>query len=272
MKKIIASVPLAFLIIGCSGPTTESTDANSVIVSSAQANTATVPTSNNGSADLDGANSAGNSKTAPVAANSAPAKPAVKSYTGPADPRYKVADESAGMPQQMAEAAKAAKVPPPPKDMKVPDKARVQLNTSQGPIVVELNGKAAPLHVKSFLYLTKIKYFDGTKFHRYVPGFVIQGGSAFSKMNVPEEMVGAGSPGYTIPREHNKLTHGDMVFAAARGGDPDSAGSQFYITLGPQPNLDEGDGYTVFGKVVSGQANAMKLKQNDALKSVIVLK
>jgi cyclophilin family peptidyl-prolyl cis-trans isomerase len=159
--------------------------------------------------------------------------------------------------------------------------------TSKGNIEVQLNGKAAPLHVKNFLYLSGRKFYDGTRFHRYEPGFVIQGGDPISKFpeygapyasvtNSPSGFHGTGGPGYEVPREYNSLKHDEMALAAARSSDPDSAGSQFYFTLKDVPFLDkeqsqDGVGYTVFGKVLKGKDVVMKLRAGDVLKQVIVL-
>ena len=164
----------------------------------------------------------------------------------------------------------------PPLAMKVPDKVRVVMQTSRGPITLELDGKAAPLHVKSFLYLAGKGFYNGTIFHRHADltdngkGFIIQGGDPLSKYPDAAPMVGRGGPGYEIPREKNKLTHEKLVIAAARSQDPDSAGSQFYITQNAVPFLDQGDGYTVFGKVVGGQNVALKLTRGDKIQSVKV--
>lgn len=211
------------------------------------------------------------------------------------DPAYRVVDEGASLPPELAgvaEALKKASVPPPPKNFVVPARARVTLQTSRGDIVCELDGKAAPLHAKSFLYLAKRGFFDDSRFHRYEPGFVIQGGSAlsrgkdydkFSKYPAPDpqtgaptsNVVGVGGPGYEIPRERNPLTHDAMVLSAARTSDPDSAGSQFYITLAPAHFLDEaqaqdGVGYTVFGRVLTGQNAVLQLRAGDKLRKVVV--
>ena len=102
-------------------------------------------------------------------------------------------------------------------------------------------------------------------------GYIIQGGDPLTKDAKAVKYAGLGGPGYTIPREKNKLTHQKLVIAAARSASPDSAGSQFYITQDAVPFLDEGDGYTVFGKVVDGAAAALKLTQNDTLQSVKVV-
>lgn len=276
MKVFFATMPLAFVIVGCSGPVSDTTSANSVIVSPSSANAAADNT-----ASANGVSPAGNAATSVGGANSvsgatkladATKASASSASAGAPDSHYKVVADNPGLPPEAWAALQKMQLPPPPASMKVPDKAKVRLDTSQGAITVELNGKEAPLHVKSFLYLAQHKYFDGTKFHRYVPGFVIQGGDPLSKSADTSQYAGGGGPGYEIPREHNKLTHEDMVFAAARSQDPDSAGSQFYITLGPQYSLDQGDGYTVFGKVVAGQDAARKLGKDDTLKSVTILK
>jgi cyclophilin family peptidyl-prolyl cis-trans isomerase len=169
------------------------------------------------------------------------------------------------------------KLPPPPKNMVVPAKARVRIITSKGPITVELNGKEAPLHVKSFLYLVGHDFYSGVQFHRYADlmagspdgktGWIIQGGDPLTRSGGKRQYAG-----YQIPREHNKLKHERYIIAAARTPDPDSANSQFYFTIDPVPFLDEGDGYTVFGKIIEGQANAKKLRQGDVIKSVVILK
>ena len=164
----------------------------------------------------------------------------------------------------------------PPLAMKVPAKVKVVLTTNRGPITLELDGKAAPLHVKSFVYLANKGFYDGTTFHRHADllgngkGYIVQGGDPLTKNASAVAFAGMGGPGYEIPREHNKLTHQKLVIAAARTQDPDSAGSQFYITQDAVPFLDEGDGYTVFGKVVGGAGAALKLTQGDILQRVKV--
>lgn len=162
----------------------------------------------------------------------------------------------------------------PPLDSKVPDKARVTMQTNRGPITLELDGKAAPLHVKSFLYLAGKGFYDNTVFHRHQDltedgkGYIVQGGDPLSAIPEAAGLEGRGGPGYEIPREKNKLTHQKLVIAAARTMDPDSAGSQFYITQGAVPFLDQGDGYTVFGKVVGGQDVALKLTKGDKIQNI----
>lgn len=256
MKRLFTTLPLTLILVGCGSAATQ----DAANTSATNASTTTASTA---------------ATTAPAVSDANAAKPSdAKDTAAPtATGSYKVVDEAQpGMPDELKAALKKVAVPPPPATMKVPDKARIRLQTSQGPITVELNGKEAPLHVKSFLYLSQKGFYNGTVFHRYVPDFVIQGGDPLTKNPALKEFFGTGGPGYQIPREHNSLTHEGFVFAMARSSDPDSAGSQFYITLAPQPNLDQGDGYTVFGKVTEGNAVVLKLRQGDTLKSVTLLK
>ena len=130
------------------------------------------------------------------------------------------------------------------------------ISTTKGDIRIELNAALAPQTVNSFVSLARQGYFNGTTFHRVIPGFVAQGGDPTG--------TGTGGPGYTIPDEPNDLRHEAGVIAMAKEFDPqrqapipNSAGSQFYITLSPQPQLD--GQYTVFGRVVSGLEVAASL-------------
>ena len=218
-----------------------------------------------------------------LAAATAPAKPATKPSN--ADPAYHVVDvdsEFGASSNPEVTALKAAlkhvQVAPPAKTPAAPAAAKVQLVTSKGTITLELNGKEAPLHVKSFLHLAKMGFYDKTVFHRFADlmgggkGRIIQGGDPFTKVPTTRDKAGQGGPGYTVPREKNSLTHVAMVIAAARSNDPNSAGSQFYLTLDPTLFLDEGDGYTVFGKVIGGKDVVLKMAQDDVLKKVNILK
>jgi len=114
--------------------------------------------------------------------------------------------------------------------------------TTRGHFIIELLPSIAPEHVNSFVFLARDKFYNGTTFHRVIPGFVAQGGDPTG--------TGTGSAGYTIPLEPSDEPFVRGVVGMARSQDPDSAGSQFFITYAPAPNLD-GD-YTVFGKVVQG--------------------
>lgn len=198
----------------------------------------------------------------------------------PAQSSYKIADPSAeGLPANVVEALKKVALPPPPASMPTPKTATLLFTTSKGNIKVQLNGVEAPLQVKSFVYLAKKGFYNGTIFHRYADlmegsgqkGRIIQGGDPLTKTPSLKPYWGMGGPGYEVPREHNKLTHEAFVIAAARSQDPDSAGSQFYFTVDAIPFLDQGDGYTVFGKVLSGQDVVSKLRAGDKLEKVEVL-
>jgi cyclophilin family peptidyl-prolyl cis-trans isomerase len=130
----------------------------------------------------------------------------------------------------------------------------VVLETSLGTIVVKLDDKDAPKTAANFKKLTREKFYDGTYFHRVIPGFMIQGGDPNTKDNDPNN-DGQGGPGYTVPAEI-KLQHVRGAVATARIGDQAnpsraSSGSQFFIDVKDQPSLDDG-GYTVFGHVISG--------------------
>ena len=110
-------------------------------------------------------------------------------------------------------------------------------------------------------------FYDGQFFHRVEPGFVVQAGDPQSKTLAPgDRKVGTGGPGYSIKAEFNKQKHERGVIAMARSSDPDSAGSQFYITLAAAPFLD--GKYTVFGKVVSGMNVVDGIKVGDRIASI----
>lgn len=138
----------------------------------------------------------------------------------------------------------------------------VVLETSMGDITIELYPKDAPLHCANFKKLVKEGFYDGTAFHRVIPGFMIQGGDPNSKDN-DKSNDGLGGPGYTIPAEI-KLKHELGSVAAARLGDQvnpkrASSGSQFYIVVGDASYLD--GKYTVFGKVIKGEDVAINISK-----------
>jgi peptidyl-prolyl cis-trans isomerase B (cyclophilin B) len=127
-------------------------------------------------------------------------------------------------------------------------------------IRLEFFPQDAPKTVENFVTLAKKGFYNGLTFHRVVAGFVVQGGCP--KGN------GTGGPGYTIPAEFNRNKHVRGSLAMARSQHPDSAGSQFYITYGAQPHLD--NNYTVFGKVTSGMEHVDAIRQGDRMKSVTI--
>ena len=128
---------------------------------------------------------------------------------------------------------------------------RVTLSTSKGDIVVELYPDKAPQTVKNFLAYVNEKFYDGTIFHRVIPGFMIQGGGFTADMNQKATHAPVKNEG------GNGLSNTRGTIAMARTSDPDSATAQWFINLKDNTFLDraesqDGWGYTVFGKVVSG--------------------
>ncbi|MFO0873109.1 MAG: peptidylprolyl isomerase [Phycisphaerales bacterium] len=121
---------------------------------------------------------------------------------------------------------------------------RARIETDQGPIVVELWNDVAPRHVENFLKLARQGFYDGTGFHRILPGFVIQGGCPKGD--------GTGGPGWTVKAEFNDRLHDKGVLSMARSAHPDSAGSQFFVCLGRDQCKHLDRQYTAFGKVIEG--------------------
>ena len=126
----------------------------------------------------------------------------------------------------------------------------VIIKTSEGEMVIEFWSDAAPKTVENFKKLARSGFYDRTTFHRIVKGFMIQGGDPNSKDPAKENSYGQGGPGYKIKAEFNNHSHERGVISMARGPDPDSAGSQFFICLAPVPRLD--GQYTTFGKLIKG--------------------
>jgi peptidyl-prolyl cis-trans isomerase B (cyclophilin B) len=124
------------------------------------------------------------------------------------------------------------------------------IKTSEGEMVVQFWTDAAPSTIENFKKLARSGFYDGTIFHRIVKGFMIQGGDPNSKDPAKESSYGQGDPGYKIKAEFNEHSHERGVISMARGPAPDSAGSQFFICLGPVPRLD--GQYTTFGKLIKG--------------------
>ena len=144
---------------------------------------------------------------------------------------------------------------------------KATIQTNHGPITVELFEDKAPITAGNFIDLVKQGFYNGLKFHRYEPGFVIQGG----------DPQGNGTGGYMDPatkRERRiklevspELKHGEAgAVAMARSQSPDSASCQFYITLGPAAFLDMN--YAVFGRVVGGMDAVKQLRAGDSMTGV----
>ena len=143
-----------------------------------------------------------------------------------------------------AEEKKEEKTP-----MNSPNEVAV-IKTSEGDMVVQFWTDAAPNTVENFKKLARQGFYDGTIFHRIVKGFMIQGGDPNSKDPAKENSYGEGGPGYNIKAEFNDHGHERGVISMARGPDPDSAGSQFFVCLAPVRRLDHQ--YTTFGKLIKG--------------------
>ena len=133
------------------------------------------------------------------------------------------------------------------------------IETDKGNIELVLFDKDAPNTVKNFEKLANSGFYNGLKFHRVIPDFMIQGGCP--------KGTGTGGPGYTIKCEINRQKHGTGALSMAHAGK-DTGGSQFFITHSPQPHLD--GKHTVFGKVEKGMEVVNKIKPGDVMRKVRV--
>ena len=140
------------------------------------------------------------------------------------------------------------------------------IKTAKGDIRMQLFPDVAPKHVNSFIFLSRQGFYDGLTIHRVDPGFVIQGGDPAGN--------GTGGPGYSVDGEFNEdkpVPHRGGTLAMARSGDPNSAGSQFYIVLDDGPAASSLDGkYTVFGHVLSGMDVVRATAIGDVMESVTI--
>lgn len=124
------------------------------------------------------------------------------------------------------------------------------IETTEGTMVAEFWPDVAPKTVENFKKLARDGFYNGTSFHRIVKGFMIQGGDPLTKDPNAADRYGTGDPGYKIAAEFNARQHVRGVLSMARSSDPNSAGSQFFIVLAPQPALD--GQYTTFGRLTRG--------------------
>lgn len=136
------------------------------------------------------------------------------------------------------------------------DNPKVRLKTDLGPIVLELFPEQAPATVENFLAYVDNNFYDGTIFHRVIPGFVAQGGGLtydFTRKETRDPVIN---------ESNNGLKNAPMTIAMARHSDPDSATSQFFINLNHNPSLnatEDRPGYTVFGRVIDGHETVVKI-------------
>ena len=155
------------------------------------------------------------------------------------------------------------------------------ISTEKGTMKAELYADETPGTVANFVELAEHNFYDGLTFHRVIPDFVIQGGCPNTREATPEQVAagrapglapfGTGNPGYSIKEEFTtnpNNSHEDGALAMARSMDPNSAGSQFYLCLGPQHNLDSG--YTVFGQTIEGKDVIGQLRAGDVIESVVI--
>jgi peptidyl-prolyl cis-trans isomerase B (cyclophilin B) len=124
------------------------------------------------------------------------------------------------------------------------------IDTRFGGIEITFFPDKAPKHVESFIKLAQSGFYNGTIFHRVIPGFVIQGGDPLTKDKENTAQYGTGGPGYKVKAEFNERPHVRGIVSMARSQDPDSAGSQFFIVVADAPSLN--GKYTVFGQVIKG--------------------
>jgi peptidyl-prolyl cis-trans isomerase B (cyclophilin B) len=134
---------------------------------------------------------------------------------------------------------------------------QVVIDTKFGSMEIRFFPDQAPKHVENFIKLAKSGFYNGTIFHRVIPGFMIQGGDPNTKDKTKTAMYGMGGPGYAVKAEFNERPHKRGVLSMARSQDPDSAGSQFFIVVQDSTFLDRK--YTVFGEVVNGISVADKI-------------
>ncbi len=148
----------------------------------------------------------------------------------------------------------------------MPNKKAV-IETKKGTIELELFADEVPGTVANFEKLANSKFYDGTKFHRVIPNFMVQGGDPYSKTG--QGAVGTGGPGYTIKCETQKNTHKHIAgtLSMAHAGK-DTGGSQFFICHSPQRHLD--GVHTVFGQVTKGMDVVNAIKGNDEITSIRV--
>lgn len=142
------------------------------------------------------------------------------------------------------------------------------IETSRGTIELELFDTETPDTVANFEKLANSEFYDGTRFHRVINNFMIQGGDPYSK-DPHDPRAGTGGPGYKIKCETHKNTHKHLTgtLSMAHAGK-DTGGSQFFITHSPQPHLD--GKHTVFGQVTKGQDVVNAIRKDDQITSIRV--
>ncbi len=155
-----------------------------------------------------------------------------------------------------ADTAAEAAAAPEEKPMSYYEGKVADLETSLGTITIKFYPDKAPNHVRNFIDLAEQGFYDGMRFHRVIPGFMIQGGDPNSK-TANRSTWGTGGSGKNVNAEFNDVSHRRGIVSMARAQNPDSASSQFFIVVKDSTFLDRQ--YTVFGEVVSGMDVADKI-------------
>lgn len=148
----------------------------------------------------------------------------------------------------------------------VADNEVAVVETSVGTLAIAFYTDVAPEHCKGFKRLVTSGFYNGTKFHRIIDGFVVQGGDILTRDANPDN-DGTGGPGYTLPAEFNGIPHDLGILSMARSQDPNSAGSQFFICLSRQGTAPLDGKYTVFGKVIGGLDVVQKLGKTTTMQN-----
>jgi peptidyl-prolyl cis-trans isomerase B (cyclophilin B) len=149
---------------------------------------------------------------------------------------------------------------------------KATIDTNRGTIIAELYDKEAPKTVENFEKLANSGFYDGVKFHRVIPDFVVQGGDPLSRdLPAGDRRIGTGGPGWTIKCEtaNNPHKHEVGALSMAHAGK-DTGGSQFFMVLNEANTRHLNGVHTVFGKIVEGQDVMRQIRQNDSMTSVRV--
>jgi len=133
---------------------------------------------------------------------------------------------------------------------------KAKIVTEKGEIGIHLYSDQTPITCENFINLSKAGYYNGTTFHRVIPGFMVQGGDPTG--------TGAGGPGYQFQDEFvSSLKHNDEGILSMANAGPGTNGSQFFITYAPTPHLD--GAHTVFGKVITGMDVVLNIRERDPM-------
>ncbi len=147
----------------------------------------------------------------------------------------------------------------PPMKIDTSRKYTATIETKKGDLVLELFASDVPVTVNNFVFLAGEGFYDGTTFHRVIPGFMAQGGDPMG--------TGTGGPGYTFADEFSEHSHVTGALSMANAG-PNTNGSQFFITYAPQPHLD--GKHSVFGQLTEGMDVLENIKQGDTIERITI--